>query len=347
MKLKDIAKAAGVSTSTVSRVLNDKDTKAASKEVKNRIWEIVRETGFVPNENAQNLRRSGLSPKRDTDGKHYYAMIHSRSQDNKDMFFSELASSIEREAYKKDYILKCSFYAEDLGGKDFTSILKASKIKGLVVLGRFDQEWLKTIAEAQKNVVYVGLNPTGSKHDAIFCDGYKASLKAMETLLELGHRKIVYIGELNKESRYRGYCDALKAAGIPCDRNLIVNAKQGLDGGYYGAKEQLERNVAFTAMFCANDATAIGTVKAMQESGYRIPEDVSVISIDDIELARYTIPMLTTVHVPIDELGKQAAKTLIDRIENGHTLPVKIEFPFSLCLRDSCTLVGKGTGPSR
>ena len=107
MKLKDIAKAAGVSTSTVSRVLNDKDTKAASKEVKNRIWEIVRETGFVPNENAQNLRRSGLSQKRDTDGKHYYAMIYSRSQDNKDMFFSELASSIEREAYKKDYILKC------------------------------------------------------------------------------------------------------------------------------------------------------------------------------------------------------------------------------------------------
>ena len=79
MKLKDIAKAAGVSTSTVSRVLNDKDTKAASKEVKNRIWEIVRETGFVPNENAQNLRRSGRSPKRDPDGKHYYAMIYSRS----------------------------------------------------------------------------------------------------------------------------------------------------------------------------------------------------------------------------------------------------------------------------
>lgn len=346
MTLRDIAKAAGVSISTVSRVLNDKDTKAASKEVQDRIWEIIRETGYIPNADAQNLRRSGKVSKRVVSEKHYYAIVYARSQDNKDLFFSELANSIEREAYKRDYILKCSFYVGDLDGKDFCAALKASEIKGLVVLGRFDQERIKTIAEAQKNVVYVSLNPTSSKHDLVFCDGYKASLKAMETLLELGHHNIAYIGETNKEKRFQGYCDALKEAGIPVKRVLIRNTKQTLDGGYFGAMGLLESKEYFTAAFCANDATAIGAMKALKENGYQIPNDISIISIDDIELARYATPMLTTVHVPIDELGRMAAKILVDRIERGHVLPVKTELPFSLCVRDSCCKLVEKTGKS-
>lgn len=347
MTLKDIAKAAGVSIATVSRVLNDRDTKAASKEVKERIWEVVRETDFVLNKNAQGLRRSDSKKKQSANKKNYYAIVYARSQDNKDMFFSELAASIEWEAFRKGYILKCSFYAEDLDAKDFTTTLKASKIKGLVILGRFDRERFKTIIEAQKNVVYVGLNPTGSRHDVVFCDGYRASLKAMETLLELGHQKIIYLGEMNQESRYRGYCDALKNAGIPYDRNLVFDTRQSLDGGYSGAVKILAKGAAFTAMFCANDATAIGAVKALKENGYQVPNDVSVISIDDIELSRYTTPMQTTIHVPIDELGRQAAKTLIDRIENGHVLPVKIELPFFLCCRDSCAQMDPAKGSAK
>ena len=85
----------------------------------------------------------------------------------------------------------------------------------------------------------------------------------------------------------------------------------------------------------------MGAMKALQEQGYRVPQDISVISIDDIEMARYFTPMLTTVHIPINELGRQAAKTLIDRIENGHILPIKIELPFSLSWRDSCARMRK------
>lgn len=336
MTLKDIARTAGVSVSTVSRILNNKYTKAASQKTRERVWAIIRETNYVPNANAQGLRRSSRFVKANANERRYLACIYARSRDNKDMFFSELARSIEFEAYKNNYILKYSFYADDLEEDSFISALDASDISGIVVLGRFDKERMNAIADAQKNVVYVGLNFTGSRHDAVFCDGFKAGGKAMETLFELGHRRIAYIGELSRENRYRSYCEELARQKIELDRTLVVNVKQTLDGGYRGSMELLQRGSRFSAVFCANDATAMGAIKALQEHGRRVPKDVSVISIDDIEMARYFTPMLTTVHIPINELGRQAAKTLIDRIENGHVLPMKTELPFSLSTRDSC-----------
>ncbi|MDD2958600.1 MAG: LacI family DNA-binding transcriptional regulator [Lachnospiraceae bacterium] len=336
MTLKSIAEQAGVSISTVSRVLNDKETKAASKDVREKIWKIVRETGYIPNSNAQDLRRSSGKVMKETDGRKYFALIYARSQDNRDMFFSELARAIEYEAYKSNYILKCSFYVNDLDQTNFASIVGSNEISGLIVLGRFNENRMNAITEAQKNVVYVGLNYSTNKHDTVFCDGYKAARKAMEYLFNFNHGEIAYVGEINKENRYLGYCDALKENKIKLEHNRIVDAKQTLDGGYRAAKTLMERKAAFSAIFCANDATAMGIIKAFQEQGVKVPDALSVISIDDVEMARYFTPMLTTVHIPITELGKMAAKILIDRVEHGHTLPIKIEIPFSLSKRDSC-----------
>ena len=337
MTLKDIAKTAGVSVSTVSRVLNDRDTKAASRETREKIWKIIRETGYIPNANAQQLR-GNVQPVRLDEKKRYFAFIYARSQDNKDMFFSELASAIEYEAYKHNLILKYSFYSRDLDDVSFLASLGSSEISGIVVLGRFSEERMNAIAEAQKNVVYVGLNRSTSKHDTVYCDGYLAGMLAMETLLNNGHTEIAYLGEKNKENRYLSYCQALEKAGMKPDHQRIVDTEQTLDGGYSAAKTLIQRNVPFSAVFCANDATAIGAIKALQEHSIRVPNDVSVIGIDDVEMARYFTPMLTTVHIPITELGKQAAKTLIDRIQRGHSLPVKIELPISLAKRDSCAV---------
>lgn len=91
-----------------------------------------------------------------------------------------------------------------------------------------------------------------------------------------------------------------------------------------------------TAIFCANDNTAIGAIKALRERGYRIPEDISIIGVDDIETAQYLSPMLTTVHIPTEEMGRTAAKILIDRISGGHKLPMKIVLPFYIAKRDTC-----------
>lgn len=92
----------------------------------------------------------------------------------------------------------------------------------------------------------------------------------------------------------------------------------------------------FTAVFCANDLTAIGAIKAFHENKKQVSKDISVISVDDIDLAQYITPMLTTVHIPIEELGRQTARILIDRINGRHTLPMKVELPFFMAQRDSC-----------
>ena len=91
-----------------------------------------------------------------------------------------------------------------------------------------------------------------------------------------------------------------------------------------------------SAIFCANDTTALGVIHALKEKNFRIPEDISVISVDDIETAQYLSPMLTTVHIPLEELGRITAKTLIDRINGGHRLPMRISLPFYIAKRDSC-----------
>lgn len=168
----------------------------------------------------------------------------------------------------------------------------------------------------------------------------------MSELYELGHREIAYLGEIRKESRYKGYIEFSHSHDIKTGKELVVDTSQTLEGGYRGACELLRRGDDFSAIFCANDETAMGAIKGLWDKGIKVPEDVSVISIDDIEMARYFTPMLTTVHIPIDELGRHTAKTLIDRIEKGHTLPVKIELPFTLSRRDSCAPKKRGSGPA-
>ena len=98
----------------------------------------------------------------------------------------------------------------------------------------------------------------------------------------------------------------------------------------------MEQQPKLTAIFCGNDITAIGAIRAIKDRKLKIPKDISVISIDDIDMAQYLSPMLTTIHIPVDEMGKMAAKTLIDRINGGHTLPMKLQLPFHLANRDSC-----------
>ena len=100
--------------------------------------------------------------------------------------------------------------------------------------------------------------------------------------------------------------------------------------------ELLTKKQNFTAVFCANDDTAIGAVRALLEHNVRVPEDISVIGMDDIEMSRYLSPMLTTVHIPTEDMGKQAAKVIIDRMEGGHKIPMKIKFPISISPRESC-----------
>lgn len=336
MTLKEIAKRAGVSVSTVSRVINHKNAKAASREVQDKIWEIVRETEYVPNINARNLKlkeNEDMSPIL----KKTIGCIFARSSDTvNDPFFSQIARAIEQEAFRQGYIMKFSFSAYDINDPNTYQLISNNNVNGIVILGRFDKNLLSFVKNRYKHVVYTGLNQVDTNYDQVICDGYQAAVKAVNHLFQLGHRKISYVGEKSNETRYRGYCDAMKLLELPLKRESIIISPFTSEGGYLAVKEFLAKKPEITAFFCGNDITAIGVLKAVKEHGFEVPKDISIISIDDIDTVQYVSPMLTTIHVPMEELGKMAAKILIDRMENGKTLPMKIELPFSLAFRDSC-----------
>lgn len=335
MTLKEIAQEAGVSISTVSRVINQSNSGAASKEVQNRIWEIVRRTGYTPNSNARNLKT-----KANTDvpePSHSIACLFARNPDSTtDPFFSQLARSIEKESFKQNYIVKYSFTSIDIRHPSTFHLISNNQVDGVVILGRCTKQLLSFLKKHFNYVIYTGLNSLNARYDQVLCEGLLASEAAVEYLFKLGHREIAYIGETENEERYIGYVSALQKHNLPIHSEYISNITLSSEGGYCGAKALLERTRSMTAVFCPNDLTAIGAMRALQEAGLRIPEDISIISIDDIDMAQYLSPMLTTIHVPLEEMGQTAAKILIDRIQGGHRLPMKISLPFYLAARESC-----------
>ena len=335
MTLKEIAEEAGVSISTVSRVVNNNTPGAASKEVQDRIWEIVRRTGYTPNPTARSLKlgekKAALTSSRSI------ACLFARTTDTvTDLFFSSLARSIEQEAFKRNYVLKYSFSSFDISHPGTFRLITDNQVDGVVILGRCDKQLLGTLKKYFNSLAYTGLNNLEAKYDQIICDGHQAALAATSYLAGLGHRKIAYIGETKSENRYTGYCAGLKDHRLPLSKEYVANVALSSEGGYQGAKRLLKAGCDATAYFCSNDITAIGAMKAFHESGLHIPGDVSVISIDDIDTAQYLTPMLTTVHIPVEEMGQMTAKILIDRIEGGHHLPVKVDLPFYIAVRDSC-----------
>ncbi len=342
MTLKELARLAGVSVSTVSRVVNKNDPNAASELVRNRIWELVHQTGYLPNPSAQSLKLESRQPQ--TDRRRNIACIFARTPDGKtDPFFSQIFRSIEHECIKNGFEMTGVYTALDL--KNTARDLARVHYDGVVVLGRYSRSLLNQIKSSSKNIVYTGLNPIGDPYDQIICNGYEAAKAAVRYLNMLGHSSIGYLGEKTDEVRYRGYYDAIQELRLPLRREHIVEAEQSMQGGYNGGKKILSavlgssESVATrpTAIFCANDSTAVGVVKAFHEEGVKIPKEISIISIDNTDICQFSSPMLTSIHIPKEDLGKVAVKTLIDRIHGGHTLPMKIEIPFTLITRESCT----------
>jgi len=182
MTLKEIARQAGVSISTVSRVINHSNTKVASQEVQDRIWKIVRENNYVPNSTARSLKL-GTTEEYEPKRTRTIGCIFARSSDTtNDPFFTQIARSIEREAFRQGYILKYSFSAIDINNPSTFSLIANHQVNGVAVLGRFDKNLLNFIKKQYKHVVYTGLNTIDTGFDQVICDGYQASIAAVKHL---------------------------------------------------------------------------------------------------------------------------------------------------------------------
>ncbi|KMW12332.1 LacI family DNA-binding transcriptional regulator [Enterocloster citroniae] len=334
MSLKDIAAEVGVSISTVSRVLNTDNTSVARKELQHRIWEVARKQGYTPNLTARHLRLKTLPERADI---RYLNCIYGCAphETKDDPFFTKLLESIEKEAFKHQYHVNCSYSSITTDALCISSLVSTVPSDCLIILGRFKPELIKQLKFHYKKIIYIGLNILDANCDQIICDGYKITQSSVNYLHSLNHRKIGYVG--SKEARLKGYQDAMTTLGLSNDSRFIIdNAMLSMDGGYKSTKELLDQSPDITAICCTNDVVAIGALKACKERGIQVPEDISIIGVNDIINVQYTDPMLTTIHVPLEEMGKMAITMLRDRVEGGHTSKIKVEFPFQIVKRGSC-----------
>ena len=327
MSLKKIAEMVGVSPSTVSRVLNNTSSTCASKAVRDKIFEAAREIGYQPNENARKLRTfySNVPIQ-----KHICIVLARIKKLEEDPFFYELFRSLEISLFEKKVVIDKVIYAEDKLSEDI------SKCQGVIILGRCSRRLLDRIRTYNCNVVGIWRNSMNFDVDEVVCDGKKAAEAAMKHLISLGHKNIAYIGDCSYESRYIGYCNSLINNNIPMNYEWIKQTDQTGRNGSIAFEELMEKSDGFSAVFCANDVTAISVLEILKKKRRQIKRKISVISIDNIEESQNTSPFLTTINIPRGEMAHMAVTLLLDRIEKKHIEAVRIEFPCRIVNRSSC-----------
>lgn len=348
MSIKNIAAIVGVSPATVSRVLNNPGYRCQTPGLRDRIWRVAIEQNYSPNEAARNLKKGISAEGRKT----YYINVLVTRMDisQSDPFFTELLHVIESEIHKQLAILskvwykpvfsddrKCrrenveqlvqNMYEETEGKRD-----------GLIIIGKCCKSALKELRKKYNNIVSVNRNSTNYEVDEVICDGRKIASIAVEYLISLGHTRIAYVGDCHNEARYRGYIDTLQKHDIDINKDYIIETKQTEAEGYEIMKKMLREQDLPTGIYCANDITAVGMLKCLNQ--YKHPFFTpSIIASDDIEEAQFTNPMLTTVRLPREEMGKFALYLLIDRIKGGHKSVVRTELEGKLMIRSSCSRV--------
>ena len=219
-------------------------------------------------------------------------------------------------------------------------------ISGGIFIGQNDgDEYIKAIIEKGYKVVLVDQSinvddPIYNKCMIVNADNFNGAYNATKYLIDKNHTQIAHItGETTKLSsndRVRGYKKALEDAGIPVNKNLIVNSEFVEKGGYDAVKKLFSKDIKFTAIFASNDKIAFGAVKAIREEGLKVPDDVSIIGFDDIESTKYFNPPLTSIRMELFQMAELSTKSIIESIENDVEFSANYVVPVTLIERKSC-----------
>jgi len=315
----DVARAAGVSQATVSLVLGGNPRARIAAATREKVLKAAEELGYRPNILARGLVR----------GRSYALGVI--VPDLANPFFLDVVRGIERVAADEGYaVLLCD--ARDTGATRHLEALRARQVDG-VILDASGADSLPDDVVTDLNVV-VADRPT-DRFPGVASDAEAAGRLAAEHLLGLGHREVALIGPASEEHafrmRERGFAKALRAAGAALPSTRLRRAPATVAGGEAAMRALLAaKGPRPTGVFCANDLVALGALRACAAAGVRVPEEMSVVGCDDIEMARVVTPELTTVAVPARELGARAARLLLRQIEGkpetrpGKLLPVKL-----------------------
>jgi DNA-binding LacI/PurR family transcriptional regulator len=329
MTIKQIAELSGVSASTVSRIINSPDDSFASKEVRDRVWKVIREHDYVPNQNAKSLRTTSAARR----SHNSVVCILGRTKTlSENPFLEQITRAVEQRSLSLEMTVSNILTMEQIP----SAAAKQKKSGSAIVIGRIQETQIKAIERQYRNIVFVGRNPLDAPFDQVICSDREATEKAMALLKKYRHKAIAYFGETKNEVRFSAYSEAMKKASASHDDVSAFHVPHTAEGGYEAAGQLLKQKKPLpTAVFCASDSVAIAAMRRFREARIKIPEDISIIGMDNIKLSAYVSPMLTTVEAPVTEMGKVAVSILLDRINQGHKLPLKIILPSHLIERES------------
>ncbi|HSJ57731.1 MAG TPA: LacI family DNA-binding transcriptional regulator [Anaerolineae bacterium] len=328
--IRDVAREAGVSVSTVSRVLNDKDDVAP--ETYERVRDVIQQLGYTSTLAAKSMRS------------HRTNVIGLIVPDVEDSFSIQVMKGVNRAITEHDYDLLIytsgSIKKQSAAERErhFVALLNGSITDGIIMVTP-----AATSFSTAAPVVAVDPNNQSPNCPAIIATNHAGSLTAMEYLLGLGHRRIGFIGGRpdlqSAQQRLQGYKDAVHAAGLPLDPDLITVGDFSPETGRECARHLLLLARRPTAILAANDQSAFGAMEAARALGLRVPQDLSVVGFDNIPEAGYCDPGLTTVDQFVDRMGTVAAEMVIDLVQGEPLDSSLYTMPTELVIRGSCQAV--------
>ena len=326
--LAEIAQAAGVSVSTVSRALTN-NNHPLKEETRQRIANLAKEMGYNPNLVARSLQSNRT---------HTVGVIVDRMRSP---FAATTVQGIQDGLRQAGYSISIinSNRDQDLVIEAIQTFY-SRRVDGIVILNA----WLHTFNDPflslqDRPFVFVNRLFSDAIHNCVAPGDRYGAQSAVKHLVELGHRRIAYINGLENwleaQNRLAGYRDILTEQGLVVDEALIKPGDWGVDSGFQATQELLALEQPPTAIFASNDLMALGAIYAVQEAGLRVPDDVAVVGYDDRDFAAWIRPALTTIRMPSYEMGQAAARLLLEQIA-GEELEDATQIPGELIIRQSC-----------
>jgi LacI family transcriptional regulator len=326
----DVARKAGVSIMTVSRVVNG-SSKVSSK-TRQKVLQAIRELAYYPNAAARALNRNRTNVME--------VVIPHEDYFFSSEYFSELLFSIEKVVREKQYNVIFNTYHP--GGRvDYAALYKQRKVDGLMIVApAAGDRRLESLQDEQIPLVLINGRSDGPRLSYVDVDNVKGGQMATEYLLDLGHRRIAVItgGSLVINARHRldGYLRALAGRRIPAREDWIYEGNWSEQSGYTALLSFLGLRERPTAVFCCNDLMALGAIRAAADRGIGVPEEISVIGYDDIRLSSFVSPRLTTIRQPLDRVGQSAAQIMLELLADRMPRPHQIVLQPDLVVRASC-----------
>ena len=305
----DVARTAGVSQMTVSRVVNGKGD--VSEATRQHVLDVIERLGYRPSGIARGLatQRTGT--------------LGLVVPDVANPFFSDVARGVEHVAHAEGYnVFLCNTEEDAERELDVLRSLEEKRVDGLVLCSsRLSEDELLEVVAHHHSVVLVNRRMIGERVRSVLLDDQYGGLLATRHLLQTGHQSVGYLAgpEASHSGRLRarGYRAALAGAGLPYYADWVRPCAPVVEGGYEATGDLLETHPDLTALFCYNDLVAVGALHACAEMGLRVPQDVAVVGHDGIPLSAWVTPPLTTCLVPRYELGGQAVQLLLEQIEGS------------------------------